>query len=173
MARRRTFLRSEGYSERELLLAGSHHVVAAAHLYESASFMDLDSAGYLSHLGLELVLKAIVLYVLGCFTDEHHLTRLVATIRAQGLDLALTEEELSLVNRLDHFFELRYPNPSAPVSIETDDGTQVLKLFLRICEGFPQPLRSIVDHLRDPGPDGFFHKGGRVFLFKKGENDGG
>jgi hypothetical protein len=87
----RVFTQEQGYRPIDLLHAATDHLFAANVLFSSSDFflavgmLDvdfeaprcLDSAGYLSHLGLELLLKAFLLLVTGSFRDDHSLANLL------------------------------------------------------------------------------------------------
>ncbi len=65
----------EGYTVEDLLHFGYSHVDAAKLLFK-ADPVFYDSAGYLMHLGIELVLKAWHLYSFGQFDNTHDLVKL-------------------------------------------------------------------------------------------------
>lgn len=60
------------YRAAELLQAGIDHLDAAAAL-STGSHRYLDSAGYICHMGIELMLKAWVLHSTGRFGRTHPL----------------------------------------------------------------------------------------------------
>src|SRR5436190_23698313 len=70
MGTKRVFLRSDGYTERDLLQSATDHLASARRLFEGGPRC-FDSAGYLSHLGIELILKAFLLHRDGEFPGEH------------------------------------------------------------------------------------------------------
>jgi hypothetical protein len=56
MSTRKMFSRSDGYTEQDLLQSATDHLASARRLFEGGPRC-FDSAGYLSHLGIELILN--------------------------------------------------------------------------------------------------------------------
>ena len=76
MARRkRVFRLSDGFQPAELIRYGVDHLRAAERLFAGSPLFD-DSAGYLAHLGIELLLKSMLLHADGRFPEEHRLQQL-------------------------------------------------------------------------------------------------
>jgi len=101
----------------------------------------LDSAGYLSHLGTELLLKTFLLRLTGNFRDEHSLTNLLRTLEASGVKFALNEEHLATVKQLDQFYHLRYPQTAGSPSVGDLDWPAIHSLFSALGEQLPEDLR--------------------------------
>ncbi len=91
----RAFTRADGYSPDDLLHFARDHLASAKVLSER-SFECYDSAGHLSHLGIELMLKALLLYAAGEFPATHDLSALLRGIAAEypELDLCTADKEL-------------------------------------------------------------------------------
>jgi HEPN domain-containing protein len=76
----KNYRRSHGYTERDLLHSATDHLASARRLFESGPRC-FDSAGYLSHLGIELILKAFLLNRTDAFPNDHSLARLLSLLR--------------------------------------------------------------------------------------------
>ena len=164
----RSFSRQDGYSERELLLAGSDHLEASARLFETNVFWFLDSAGYLASLGFELFLKAALLHCTDQFPASHNLVYLAKCFQ-RALNRKLPDEQVALLKKLNRFGRLRYPDPGKAVSIHTGDLDNIDKLFLALVRQFPPSLVVILLRIREFDPDGLLRKGDRVVMFKRVE----
>jgi len=153
----RVFRRSDGYTETALAEAARDHMSAALTLFEKSPFY-YDSAGYLAHLAVELLLKAMLLLVSDEFPGEHDLQRLVEMWRRKVPELEVTdagEQTLSLVNR---FKELRYPKPQDAIEIGSDDVDSIGSLYITLWEFLPDHVRPTID------AKGCITKGGRVLM---------
>ena len=151
----KTFRLQDGYSEQELL----HSAVDQHHPADAG--LCFDSAGYLSQLGIELVLKAFLLNKTGQFPDKHSLIYLSDSIEEQGLNLNYTTAHKEILTTLDEFYELRYPSASNSAEIGEDDWERIEALFehliLLLPTSIQQDLRKI-DHSC---------KGKRILMMKK------
>jgi len=101
----------------------------------------VDSAGYLSHLGLELLLKAFLLLVTGEFRDDHSLANLLRALEADGAKVNLSEEHAATIKQLDEFYNLRYPQPAGSPSVGDLAWTAIHSLFSALAEQLPEDLR--------------------------------
>ena len=163
------FSRDDGFTERDLLLFGFDHLASASLLFTKGGPGQLDSAGYLCHLGFELILKAVLLSISNQFPDDHSLPNLVGRIEAAGWTLQLKPEQGNFLENLNQYYELRYPNRESPISIASTDLPDLLGLQDHIVSVMPDQLRVVFDSLNKPDEDGRFFKGGRVAMIK--END--
>ena len=113
------FTSEQGYRPRDLLHASIDHLDAAQILFEHGP-RTLDSAGYLSHLGIELLLKALLLDRNDRFPSTHDLHDLLSKVEESGALLDLSAEHLETVALLDQFSSLRYPllGGSPPIGSE-------------------------------------------------------
>jgi HEPN domain-containing protein len=114
------FTRQNGYSELELLHSATDHLGSARVLFDRSPRC-YDSAGYLCHLGIELVLKAIILNKCNEFPNEHSLVELSKSIERQSVKLNYGTDHKDTISMLEGFYELRYPKPSNPIEIGDDD----------------------------------------------------
>jgi HEPN domain-containing protein len=120
-----------------------------------------DSAGYLSHLGIELLLKALSLNETGGFPDEHRLTELHSRLNLPKSFPVLSDESMRFLARLNSFYALRYPRTTGPVSIGSEDWTKVEQAYSEILAMIPAEL---VQELDAKGPN---QKGGRILMEKE------
>jgi len=146
MKRMKTFTRRNGFTELNLLQTASDHLGSAKVLFDR-HHRCFDSAGYLCHLGIELVLKGILLYTCNQFPNEHSLSKLRALIDKQGLKLNYTKEYLDTIKMLDTFNELRYPNPKSPVEIGDDDCERIENLFNFLILTLPERIQEELKRL--------------------------
>jgi HEPN domain-containing protein len=89
----------------------------------------LDSAGYLSHLGIELLLKALLLDSTGEFHDDHSLSQLLAKLKSKGVELRVDAKQRTTLSRLDEFHRLRYPDVVDSPSVGDLDFIALHSLF--------------------------------------------
>jgi hypothetical protein len=152
---RRVFTKEQGYRPIDLLHAASDHLFAANVLFSISGFFRavgvldvdveaprcLDSAGYLSHLGIELLLKAFLLNVIGNFRDDHSLTNLLRALEANGVKFTLNEEQVATVKQLDQFYHLRYPQTVGSLSVGDLDWPAIHSLFSALGDRLPEKLQ--------------------------------
>lgn len=155
-----TFRRTEGYREEQLIRAAIDHLEAAQHLF-STNPSWFDSAGYLSHLGIELLLKTCLLAVNDEFPNEHSLEQLVRRLADAGFDVDLGRGRTELLQRLDKLYHLRYPRPSDPVEIGNEDWDVVEQTALAIVDRMPDSLKDLFEGIRQP------EKHGRVLMRRR------
>jgi HEPN domain-containing protein len=159
MGTSKMFSRSDGYTERDLLQSATDHLASARRLFEGGPRC-FDSAGYLSHLGIELILKAFLLHRNGEFPDEHSLKALAR--RLAPLVEPLHDDTITL---LDRFNELRYPLPPQKRvenygEIGDEDWGGVHVLMMELLTLLPSDLRRAYDEINDN------EKSGRVLMQK-------
>ncbi|MCX5886142.1 MAG: HEPN domain-containing protein [Proteobacteria bacterium] len=146
MKKKKNYSRQDGFSESELLHWATDHLASAKILFK-ANYRCYDSAGYLSHLGVELVLKAILLNQRNEFPNEHSLAKLSNLIVNSGVKLKYTIGHEETLKTLDGFYELRYPKAVNPIEIGDDDWSNIDALFehliLILPDKIQQDLRQI------------------------------
>jgi hypothetical protein len=120
-----------------------------------------DSAGYLAHIGVELVLKAWLLEVAGEFEGIHNLEALFELLTKKHGAAALDEEQQKVLKMLDQFEHLRYPNPKQPTEIGDGDLPHIEALVGHICRAMPQSIPDALEKIA------LGRKGGRVLMRKK------
>lgn len=156
----RRYKANEGYTAETLWQYGRDHVACAKVLFDK-SFDCFDSAGYLSHLGIELILKAVLLEVCGSFPNDHDLVRLFTEIRQHDSSFDLSPTHMRTIAKLNVFFRLRYPNPREPVEIGDTFWRKVESLFRAVNSATPATLKKKAaqrDHTK---------KGGRILMRRK------
>lgn len=151
----------DGYTVEDLLHFGYGHIDAGRALFDDDPAF-LDSAGYLTHLGVELVLKAWHLAWFGHFDNTHDLISLFDALRQQDKSIDIGSDNLKYLAELDTFYLLRYPRrKDGPVEVGSDQK-ELLNAFLdALWEQMPKELLDAyekIDHAT---------KGGRVLMKKK------
>lgn len=154
----KTFKISDGFQPTDLLKYASDHLASAKLLFETNPLC-YDSAGYLAHLGLELILKSILLNLNGEFPAEHNLEILYNLAKKAGAHLLERKEEKALA-KISQFFYLRYVNPQNPIEIGDDDWKMIEKIFFSLLTNFPNNIMSEIHN------SNYYEKGSRI-LFRK------
>jgi len=144
----------------DFLHSGLDHMAGAQLLFESGA-SHFDSAGYLAHIGVELLLKAWLLEVAGEFEGIHNLEALYDVLMKKHGATPLQEKQQAVLKMLDKFEQLRYPNPKQPTEIGDDDFPQIEALVEHILRAMPQSIPDALGKV-EPG-----RKGGRVLMQKK------
>jgi HEPN domain-containing protein len=147
----------EDYNPSDLLQAGLDHLKGAEILLGQSPEL-FDSAGYLAHMGLELMLKSWILHSLGKIKGIHSLEALVKEIQCSNCRLCLTKRELQTLSYLKSFEELRYPSIRTPVEIGSEDVELIYDVANAIWQQMPSQL--IDDYEQIP----LGRKGGRVYM---------
>ena len=156
----RMFGSADGFTGRDLIESARDHMYAALVLFQSSPVC-LDSAGYLAHLSIELLLKAMLFGLNGEFPAEHDLRQLFRALQREVPGTSLTargERALDLVNK---FGGLRYPQPGAGVEIGSDDVDLIVSLYNSILSNVPDEIRPVQE------PHGPVTKHGNRVLMKK------
>lgn len=155
------YCRNQGYEEKDLLQSGLDHLRSAKILFDKNPLC-YDSAGYLCHLGIELVLKACVLNHQGSFPGIHKLMDLYEISKAAGIQMNPKQE--NDLKRLDQFYHLRYTSPKKPVSIGDEDWYSVWSVFDAIKNHLPSSLKSFINNYAKKSMP--LKKGGRILMIK-------
>lgn len=153
----RSFKRTDGFEPKDFIHSGLDHINAAENLFKASSSF-LDSAGYVAHLGFELLLKAWHLEAFGEFFATHSLNELISQLRDKGQQVDLSAEELVTLKIADEYGELRYPNPHQGTEVGEDDWEKLEVLLESIWEQTPivfDVYFASIDSTR---------KGGRVLM---------
>lgn len=160
MKKTKKFKRRDGFSEDELLHSAIDHLASAKVLFEK-NYRCFDSAGYLSHLGIELILKTILLNKSDEFPNEHSLSNLSKLIEEQKVKLNYTEAHENTLRQLDDFYELRYPKILNPIEIGDDDWKSIENLFEFLILKLPQEIQQMIKEINEA------EKGNRILLWKR------
>lgn len=160
MARVKYFKATQGYSCEELLHAAADHLFAAGVLYRSG-VRCLDSAGYLAHLGVELILKAVLLDLEGQFPGTHDIEELYRRAVTLDADFRLDHPSESVLEALNKYQNLRYPRPGNMPGVAAGDREAVNRLVEQIKARMPNVL---VEMLTSPSEA---VKSGRSIITRK------
>lgn len=143
------------YSPRPGVLDAANVLFSSSDFFLAVGMLDvdfeaprcLDSAGYLSHLGLELLLKAFLLLVTGNFRDDHSLANLLRALEANGAKVSLSEAHAATIKQLDEFYNLRYPQPAGSPTVGDVAWNSIHSLFSALGEQLPETLRRELSKL--------------------------
>jgi len=147
------YTRNDGFSTRELLYYAWGHLASAKVLFER-SFDCYDSAGHLSHLGIELILKAFLLHYGRSFPNEHDLLKLLAEIKKSCPTLEIKVDHEKTLERINPFVSIRYPTPAKPIEIGNEDGNAIESLFVALQSAMPSELRQELQNRHHTLKDG-------------------
>ncbi len=154
------FKKENGFEPHALIQSGVDHIAAAEELFaRSPSYF--DSAGYLVHMGFELLLKAWHLEEFGEFSGTHSLKDLTDQLRAKGQQLNLSGEEIKTLEFADLYEMLRYPNPNNEIEVGDDDWVKIDCLLATIWNQAPEIFHKFTKSV-DPT-----RKGGRILMKRK------
>ena len=120
-----------------------------------------DSAGYLCHIGIELILKAILINKTGEFDNEHSLVKLSNQVRKQNVELEYSKDQNRTLEKVNSFYDLRYPKELSPVEIGSDDWDYIENLYEFLFYVLPDDIQEQVKKI-DRGV-----KGGRITMKKR------
>ena len=156
------FKASDGFKSDDLLKYAIDHLRSANLLFDRHPIC-FDSGGYLSHLGLELILKSILLNKHGEFPAIHNLKKLYDIAKKSGFELKKTEEEMLM--KVNQFYDLRYANPKKPIEIGDEDWKTIESAANSLLSNFPE------ETLKELYATDYYEKGGRILMRKKKEID--
>jgi len=157
----------DGFTVSDLFHYGIDHLYAAGCLFQLDAHT-YDSAGYLAHLGVELILilKGWHLHQFGHFGNTHRLVVLLSGLEEADPNLQFATESKSTLEQLDLFYELRYPRRHDPVETGSEDWGQINDLVNAIWAAMPQVLLDKLDEMDAT------RKGGRVLMRRKANTGG-
>lgn len=138
---KRVFRLKDGYDPVDLLKYGRGHLRAAEILLRQDHHC-LDSGGHLGHLAIELLLKAALLHQESEFPAEHNLCRLIQLAESAGVAFSLSNDARKSLAAVAQFEDSKYPNPSAPVEVGTEDLALIQTLWDEFLEQLPASLRD-------------------------------
>jgi hypothetical protein len=138
------------YTRSDLVRYAVDHLAAAEKLYEVSdrfTWQYLHSAAFLSHLGIELLLKACLLDLEGTFPDDHNLKRLFEPLRQKGV-IELSPQGEAWLNHLSDCHWLGYTNPTS-LQVDLNEWKQTEALFEELKMTVPKEIQKlIVEHER-------------------------
>lgn len=137
-------------TESDLIQYCVDHLKTAEKLYELSgrwTWEYLHSAAFLSHLGIELLLKSCLLHFENEFPAIHDLKRLFGMLRKKGINLS--DQNKKWLNYLDECNALRYPNESARTEVDINQWAKTKALFEELRAKVPVEIqKQIVTHER-------------------------
>jgi len=145
------------YNPEDLLQSGLDHLSSASILLNYSPFL-FDSAGYLAHMALELLLKSWLLHQNSEFKAIHPLPDLIKEIQKIDTKFSLSQREQQTLDYLSNFVELRYPSKNNPIEIGSEDIDQIYELADKIWQHLPELLVQTYENI----PEG--KKGNRVLM---------
>lgn len=153
----RRFSVSDGVSVKDLIHYGQDNLSAARKLL-SGSASHYDSAGYLAHMGVELLLKAWHLQVSDSFPGIHSLTELWARLKELSSVRDLRPRSRRTLHLLDQYEQLRYPTTNAPIEVGSEDAIRINNLVESLYLRMPSELIETHNSIN------VLAKGGRVLM---------
>ena len=132
------------YTEEDLLQYGLDHLNAAKKLFDLSGRQQWDyiiSATYLSHLGVELLLKACHLHLFKSFKGTHDLKELFRPLEKQGIKLSKENKEW-LNKGLKHAVEARYPDQGLGPDIGTEQWNKTASLIEELKNALPREIQK-------------------------------
>ena len=153
--------RSDGFNEEDLLHFGYGRIEAAYALFNNDPKY-LDSAGYLAHLGTELVLKACHLYHFDQFEESHNLINLFDKLKSHDNSYDIEQKSIDFLNELCKFYLLRYPRRGeGPIEVGSDMVDQLTDLLESLWQVFPDKIVEEYNQIDTT------KKAGRILMEKK------
>jgi HEPN domain-containing protein len=157
----KTYTKNDGFTVEDMLHFGYGHIDAACALFNDDSAF-LDSAGYLAHLGTEVLLKAWHLHLFGQFKNTHNLTTLYDELKAHDSKIDIGAKNVAFLRELDEFYSLRYPpRREGPIEVGSDMLAQFNELLASFWQLFPDEIVEIYNRISPT------KKGGRILMEKK------
>ena len=144
------YKKTEGWKVEDVCHSANDHIVAALILFdtrECAALQTLDAAGFLAHLGFELLLKAALLQLKGEFPNEHNLKNLRDCLSCAGCDLNLSDEDSETFDFLIEFHRLRYHDPHGLPHVYQQDRCRIHQLLLSLRERLPERISQTIDNI--------------------------
>ncbi len=120
-----------------------------------------DSAGYVAHLGIELILKAILLSIQGYFTDTHDLIFIYKRLTLIQKKWRLAKKHICTIELLNNFYKLRYPKPVGAIEIGSDDWHQIESLYETLIKKLNKRQIEEVQNIE------YFSKGNRILMYRE------
>lgn len=152
------FKARDGFKSEDLIKYARDHLASAKLLFK-INPLCYDSAGYLAHLGLELMLKSVILKLNGEFPAEHNLKTLYNLAKKSGAR-SIKKDEEKILKSINKFFDLRYANPQNPIEIGDEDWKIIEQLFYKLLANFPNDMISKLNN------SDYYEKGSRILFLK-------
>ena len=158
---KRKFRIEDGYKSQDLLQYGIDHLACAKHFFSDGLPRTYDSAGYIAHLGIELILKGLLLSVQGYFTDTHDLTSIYQCLAANQKKWLFAKRHEGTIKLLNRFYNLRYPRPGNVVEIGSDDWPLIESLFKTLIKKMNKRQQEELNNID------YLSKGNRVLFYRE------
>lgn len=155
------FAYTDCYCEADILHFAYDHLSAANTLFE-VSPRYFDSAGYLIHLGIELLLKALHLHLFKGFEKTHKLRKLYDDLLNHNSKYTLLQEHVTSLEMIDNFYNLRYQSKINQIEIGDDDLDRINALIEAIHNLMPKSIITDFEKVFCSKT-----KGGRILMKKK------
>ena len=162
----RTFTPADGLAPVDLVHCGLDHLTAAQELFDSNP-SHYDSAGYLAHMAIELLLKGWLLETAGRFQGIHNLDQLYQELVASHGAPKLSSSSAATLGMLDSYGELRYPNLANPIEVGNADQAGIEALAGEICRSMPRSLEEALARVVSGT------KAGRILMRKRIDESAG
>jgi len=137
-------------TESDLIQYSVDHLKTAEKLYELSgrfTWEYLHSATFLSHLGIELLLKACLLHFENEFPAIHDLKRLFRQLKNKGINLS--KQNKKWLNYLNNCNALRYPDAVKKTEVDINQWENTKALFDELRANVPKEIQQqIVSHER-------------------------
>jgi len=147
----------DGYNYIDLFHFGNDHLKAADYLFKYSPVY-YDSAGYLYHLGFELILKSICLFKNGYFENVHDLKSILKLVETLKSNKKYNRKALDIINTYN---DLRYPKIISPIEIGLDDLPKIIEFREYIESEIPNEMKIQIKNIS------VLNKGNRVLMVKK------
>src|SRR6266853_3562730 len=135
------FKATHGYLPVDLAHFGVDHLSAAEALFKTNP-SHYDSAGYLADLSVELLLKAWLLEVAGQFDGIHDLETLYGQLVVEHGAPALRKQQQMVLQILDQYEELRYPDRQQPTEVGDEDWRFIHEFVGFLCREMPPGIQA-------------------------------
>ena len=161
-----TFTRTDGLVPVDLVHCGLDHMTAALVLFDTDP-SHYDSAGYLAHIGVELLLKGWLLETAGSFKGSHKLGPLYQELVEYHGAPRFSGGAAAILETLDSYEVLRYPNRDLPTEVGNEVRASIEELVGEICGSMPQSIQEALAKVK-PGT-----KAGRILMRRRIDSSAG
>ena len=161
----RVFTKDDGLIPVDLVHCALDHLSAAQALFNSSPD-HYDSAGYLAHIGVEMLLKGWLLEVSGSFKGTHNIKELYNNLIESGVAQELDDNNISILNILDGYGKLRYPNLNAPIEVGDKDWIGINNVIKIMCRSLPPEIEEELSKINQSDKHEPVRKAGRVLIRK-------
>jgi len=127
----------------DLIQYSVDHLKTAEKLYELSgcrTWEYLHSAAFLSHLGIELLLKACLLHFEDEFPAVHDLKLLFRQLRKKGINLS--DQNKKWLNYLNNCNTLRYPDLATRTEVDINHWEKTKALFEELRANVPVEIQK-------------------------------